>query len=62
MKFNEFFRESHSIIVLDRTDPNFEYAVSQVNQAYYMRSEKKIRFRFPPIPSNIEMTFFTVDL
>jgi hypothetical protein len=61
-KWKDYWDKFNMIIVLERTDLNFDYAASQINSDYYNRSTKKIKVAFPHIPPSIEMMFFIRDL
>ena len=62
VKWRDPWRHFNWIVILDRTDPNFDYAVDQVNNEYAYRSEIQHQRKLPPIPEGIEIMFFTGDL
>jgi hypothetical protein len=57
-KWKEYFPNHSWIVLLDHTEPNFQNAVSQINQEYIYRSNTSAKILFPSIPSGIEMMFF----
>lgn len=62
VKWRDYWRNFNWVVILDRTDLNFQYAVDQMNQEYFSRSEKPYKPKIPSIPAGIEIMFFTVDL
>ena len=62
IKWRDWCRKSNWIVLLDRTDPNFNYAATLVNQEYLSRSEKVRKIKIPPMPSNVEAMAFPSDL
>ena len=62
IKWRDSCRQSNWIVLLDRTDPNFNYAVTLVNQEHQNRSEKARKVKIPPLPPNVEAMIFTSDL
>jgi hypothetical protein len=62
VKWRDHWRQFNWVVILDRTDPNFDYAVDQVNNEYAHRSELQVQWKVPQIPAGIEMMFFANDL
>ena len=62
IKWKEYWRNANQIIILDHTEPNFQFAVGQVNNEHLYRSEKQPKVMLPKLPSGIEMMVFTRDL
>ena len=62
LKWHQTWQQAHSIIVLDRTEPNFEAACAQLNQEYIQyRLDCKLAFGIPPSPAGVEMMIFEVS-
>ena len=57
-KWKEYFHNHSWIVLLDHTEPNFQNAVSQINQEYIYRSDGDAKISFPFLPGGIEMMFF----
>jgi len=62
VKWRDYWRQFNWVVILEHTDPNFHYAVDQVNLEYHYRSEKPHKVKIPPLPPGIEMMFFITDL
>jgi len=62
IKWKDSFRNSNWIILLDRTDLNFDSAVTYVNQEHLMRSEKTPKLIIPNLPPSVEAMFFTAGI
>ncbi len=59
IKWREYFRNSNWIVVLDKTDRNFDLAVKEVNDEYIQnRVDKSVKLLIPNAPAGIEMMFF----
>jgi hypothetical protein len=57
----QHWQESHVVFVLDRTEPQFEPAVSQANQEYYRRNNSvQVELRLSPVPAGVEAMVFEV--
>jgi hypothetical protein len=57
----QVWQTGHMVFVLDQTEPQFEPAVSQVNQEYYRRSNlERVDIKLPPVPAGVEAMLFEV--
>jgi hypothetical protein len=62
VKWRDYWRKFNWVVILDETDPNFNYAVSQVNQEFIAREEKQHKLKIPTIPPGIEIMYFNARL
>jgi hypothetical protein len=62
VKWKDYFSQQNWIVILDHTAPNFENAVSSLNQECSFRSTEKLPLTTPLIPSGIEMMLFGRDI
>ena len=61
-KWKELYRTYNWLIILDRTEPNFPNAVSQVNTEYANRGEKAPKILLPLVPHGVELMLFSRDI
>lgn len=61
LKLHHAWRQSHSVIILDRTDARFDEATLQVNTAYLDREENQHSFSVPTVPAGVEIMHFEVS-
>lgn len=61
-KWREMYKAQNWVVVLDYTETNFLNAIAQINQEYLYRSDSVVKVSLPPLPSGIEMMFFTRDI
>lgn len=62
LKLRDFCRNSHWIVLLDRTEPNFFSAVEQLNTDFSQRESDLLPDEFPALPNGLEAMFFTEKL
>lgn len=63
IKWRSCFRKSNWIVVLDKTDRNFELAIKDLNEEYVQyRIDQRAKLSFPNPPSGIELMFFEVKV
>jgi hypothetical protein len=62
VKWKDYFSRHNWIVILDHTAPNFENAVSALNQECAFRSIEKLPLTTPLIPSGVEMMLFGRDI
>lgn len=61
IKWRSFFRKSNWVVILDRTDRNFEIALKDLNEEFVQyRLEHRSKISFPPPPSGIELMVYEV--
>ncbi len=54
-------QSSHSVIILDQTEPQFEAATLQVNQEYYRRLNREPGVNIPVVPAGVEVMLYEVS-
>lgn len=59
LKLRDYCRASHWVILLDRTEGNFQMAVEQLNSNFSYSKSAEIPNNFPDCPVGIEAMFFT---
>lgn len=59
LKLRDYFRASHWIILLDRTEGYFQAAIEQLNNNFSYCKSAEIPNKFPDFPPEIEAMFFT---
>jgi len=59
LKLRDYFRASHWIILLDRTEGNFGAAIEQLNNNFSYCKSTETPENFPVFPPEIEVMFFT---
>ena len=63
IKWRSYFRKSNWIVVLDRTDRNYELAIKDLNEEYVKyRIDQRSKISFPNPPAGIEIMFFEVNV
>lgn len=62
LKLRDFCRDSHWIVLLDRTERNFFSAVEQLNNDFSYRESDEIPADFPLLPKGLEAMVFTEKL
>lgn len=59
---HQVWRSGYLVCVLDQTEPQFDVAADEVNQAYYRRSNvEEAHFELPPVPAGVEAMLFEVN-
>jgi hypothetical protein len=61
MKWRENWKMFNWVVIIDKTDRNFDFAVGQVNNEYLARAYKQHKVKIPTIPTGVEMMYFNVD-
>ena len=61
-KWKESYLNQNWLVILNHTEPSFQNAVNQINQAYIYRSNVGLNLSVPPIPSGMEIMLFARDL
>ena len=61
LKWRDRLRSSHTIVVLDRTEPRFDDAIAQLQRDYVQRSADPIPWTPPPAPGGIEAVSFFLE-
>lgn len=60
LKQRQIWQGRHTVIILDRTEPQFEPASEQVNQEYYRRLNRDLGINLPRVPAGVEAMPFEV--
>lgn len=59
LTWRDFCRTSHWVVILDRTDPHFQEATTELNQEYILkRADQELRDNLPTVPSEIEAVWY----
>lgn len=62
LKWRGLWRSSNWVVILDRTERNFEIAIEQVNQEFVKyHDSKRIKLKIPKIPPGIEVMVYKVS-
>lgn len=63
IKWRSYFRKSNWVVVLDKTDRNYELAIKELNEEYVQyRVDQRTKISFPTPPSGIELMFYEVKV
>jgi hypothetical protein len=61
IKWRSAFKNTNWVVILEKTDRNFDLALKEVNEDYYQnRIEKPSKIQLPNPPAGIELMFFEV--
>lgn len=61
IKWRSFFRKSNWVVILDRTDRNFEFAIKDLNEEFVQyRLSQQTRIILPNPPSGIDLMLYEV--
>lgn len=63
MRWGSYFEKSNWLVVLDKTDRNFDLAVKEINAEYFRdRADQQTRLPLPNPPAGIDVMFFETSL